>query len=234
MTQLVLALAVLFLSHYGISSTGIRDAMVARLGEIPYRIVYSLIAVLAFVWLVVAWRNAPYVMLWPPFQALHVVTHLCMLLAALLLIGGLSTPNPTAMDQIKALDRPEPAKGVIRITRHPVRWASGLWGIGHLVARGDLAAVLFFGGIAALALVGTHLLDRKYERRAGDPFRRFESITSVLPFGAILGGRQRLVLAEIGPVRLGGALLLYALLLAAHPWLFGAQPQPEWMRISAL
>lgn len=234
MIELVLALAFLFATHYGISSTGARDLLAGRLGELPYRIVYSLIAVLAFVWLVSAWRGAPYVMLWPPVTALHIVTHLCMLLAALLLVGGLSTPNPTAMDQMKALDRPEPARGVIRITRHPVMWAIGLWGIGHLVARGDLAAVLFFGGIAALALVGTRLLDAKYERRGGEAFRHFTSVTSVLPFAAIASGRQRLVFAEIGLARLGGALLLYAILLAAHPWLFGVQPQPEWMRTSAL
>ena len=234
MTQLILALAFLFLTHYGISSTALRDRLVGRLGEMPYRVVYSLISVVAFVWLALAYRQAPYVALWPPLQALHVVTHLCMLLAAFLLVGGLSTANPTAMDQIKALDRPEPARGVLRITRHPVMWAIGLFGIGHLVARGDLASLLFFGGLAALALVGTRLLDQKYARRAGDAFRRFERETSATPFVAILTGRQRLVWSEIGLRRLGGALLLYAILLALHPILFGAQPQPEWMRISAL
>lgn len=234
MIQLVLALAFLFLTHYGIASSALREQIVARLGETPYRVVYSLITVLAFVWLVLAYRGAPSIMLWPPLPVLHVITHLCMLLAVVLLIGGLSTPNPTALDQTPVLDRPEPARGVLRITRHPVMVAIALWGIGHLVARGGLASLLFFGGLAALALVGTRLLDTKYERRAGDAYRRFLAATSVVPFGAILAGRQRLVLAEIGLQRVGGALLLYAILLALHPLLFGSQPQPEWMRISAL
>jgi uncharacterized membrane protein len=234
MIWLVLALAFLFLTHYGISSTGARDRMVARLGELPYRGVYSLISVVALVLPVLAYRNASYVGLWPPLTWLHIVTHLCMLLACLLLVGGLSTANPTAMDQIKALDRPEPARGVLRITRHPVMWAVALWGIGHVVARGDLASLLFFGGLAAFALVGARLLDQKHERRAGEAFRRFKQMSSVVPFGAILAGRQRVVLGEIGLRRVGGALLLYAILLAFHPLLFGSQPQPEWMRISAL
>lgn len=234
MIELVLALAFLFLTHYGISSTRLRDDLVARLGEMPYRAVYSLVSLLALTWLVLAYRGAAYVPLWPPLPALAVVTHLCMLLASLLLVGGLSTPNPTAMEQSKVLERPDLVQGVLRITRHPVMSAIALWGIGHLVARGDLAALLLFGGLAAFALLGTVLLDRKYERRAGEAYRRFEAGTSVIPFGAILTGRQRLALGEIGLKRLGGALLLYALLLAAHPFLFGGAPQPEWLRMSAL
>ena len=61
MIRLVLALTFLFLTHYGISSTGIRDRMVARLGEMPYRGVYSLISIVAFVLLVLAYRGGPYV-----------------------------------------------------------------------------------------------------------------------------------------------------------------------------
>ena len=234
MIRLVLALAFLFLTHYGISSTQIRDRMVARLGEMPYRGMYSLISIVAIVLLVLAYRGAPYVGLWPSPTGLHVVTHLCMLLACLLLVGGLSAPNPSAMDQSAALERPEPARGVLRITRHPIMWAVALWGFGHLVARGDLAALLLFGGLAGFALTGAVLLDWKLERRAGESWRRFRAQTSLVPFAAILAGRQRLALDEIGMRRVGGALLLYGLLLAFHPLLFGGQPQPEWMRISAL
>jgi uncharacterized membrane protein len=106
MIQLVLALAFLFLTHYGISSTRLRDDMVARLGEMPYRAVYSLVSLAALVWLARAYGGAAYVPLWPPLPILAVVTYLCMFLACLLLIGGLSTPNPTAMEQSKALERP--------------------------------------------------------------------------------------------------------------------------------
>lgn len=224
MIQLGLALVALYVTHYGISSTRLRERLVARLGEGPYRGVYSLIAALIFVWLVLAYRNAPYQELWPPMPWLVILAHLGMLLAAILLIGGLSTPNPTAVAGQHALERPKPAMGVLRITRHPVMWAIGLWGIAHVLANGDLAAVLLFGGLAGLALIGTILLDRKYERRAGEAYRRFERATSAVPFAAILQGRQRLVLGEIGWARVGGALLLFAILYAVHPWLFGVAP----------
>jgi uncharacterized membrane protein len=225
MTQLGLALAALYLTHYGISSTRLREGLVARLGEGPYRGLYSLITALIFVWLVFAYRNAPYVELWPAMPWLVVLTHFGMLLAVILLVGGLSTPNPTAIAGEAALERPEPATGVLRITRHPVMWAIGLWGIAHVLANGDLAAMLLFGGLAGLALIGTILLDRKYERRAGEAYLRFERATSAVPFVAILQGRQRLVLGEIGWARLGGALLLFAILYAVHPWLFGVAPR---------
>lgn len=234
MIELVLALAFLFLTHYGISSTRLRDLLVARLGETPYRAVYGLIALGALIWLSSAYHGADYLPLWPPLPALAIVTHLCMLLACVLLVGGLSTANPTAMEQSAALERADVVRGVLRITRHPVMWAIALWGIGHLVARGDLAALLLFGGLAAFAISGTVVLDRKFERRAGEPYRRFAAATSAVPFVAILSGRQRLALREIGLRRFGGALLLFALLLAVHPLLFGAQPQPDWLRTSAL
>lgn len=226
MIEMVLALAFLFATHYGVSSTPLRDALVARLGEMPYRAVYGLVSLGALVWLARAYGGAGYVPLWPPWPVLHVLTHLCMLLACVLLIGGLSTPNPTAMEQSKALERSDVVQGVLRITRHPVMWAIALWGMGHAIARGDLASLVLFGGLAAFAIVGTALLDRKYETRAGDLYRRFEGATSAIPFLAIAQGRQHLALREIGLKRFGGALLLYVILLAAHPWLFGAAVQP--------
>jgi len=77
---------------------------------------------------------------------------------------------------------------------------------------------------AALALLGTLLIDRKFALRRGAQWRRFVAVTSNLPFAAILTGRQRLAVAEIGWRRVAVALLLYVVLLALHPWLFGLSP----------
>ena len=224
MTELILALLFLYASHFGISSTRLRDRLIARLGSNLYLVLYSLIALCAFVWLVHAYRGAPYTGLWPTVAWLVGLNHLAVLLAALLIVGGVSTPNPSAVDQANVLERPEPARGVLRVTRHPVMWGIGIWGLGHVAANGDLAALILFGGLAGLALIGTVLIDRKYETRLGDAYRSFEARTSSVPFGAIVSGRQRLVFGEIGLARIGGALLLFALLYAVHPWLFGVPP----------
>ena len=147
-----------------------------------------------------------------------------MPLALVLLVGGLSTPNPTAVGAPDVLSQSEPARGVFRITRHPFMWGVGLWAGVHLLANGDLASLVLFTSLGALALLGTLLIDRKYAARRGADWQRFAAATSNLPLAAILSGRQRFAFAEIGWWRALLALAVFALLLAAHPWLLGGAP----------
>jgi uncharacterized membrane protein len=225
MAELILAGLFLLASHFGISSTPLRAALVARLGERGYLILYALIAFAALGWLIGAWARAPYVELWPPAPALAAVPLLVVPIALVLLVGGLTTPNPTAVGApAELLAEGAPAQGVFRITRHPFMWGVGLWAFAHLLANGDLASVLLFASLGALALLGTLLIDRKYALRRGTDWQRFAAATSNLPLAAVFAGRQRLVLAEIGWWRLALALALFATLLALHPWLFGGAP----------
>jgi predicted DCC family thiol-disulfide oxidoreductase YuxK len=76
------------------------------------------------------------------------------------------------------LDRLEPARGVLRITRHPVMWGVGLWAAVHLVANGDLASLLFFGGFLLTALGGAWHLDRRLAATEGERWRCFVAVTS--------------------------------------------------------
>lgn len=103
-------------------------------------------------------------------------------------------------------------------------WAFGLWALSHIVANGDLASLLLFGSLAALALIGTALIDARYRARLSAQWPDFAKQTSNLPFAAIAAGRQELRLQEIGWWRPALALGLYVLLLVAHPWLFAASP----------
>ena len=57
--------ALVFLGlHVGISGSPVRQKMVERLAEKGYQIVFSVLSVLALIWLVAAWRNAPELNLW--------------------------------------------------------------------------------------------------------------------------------------------------------------------------
>ena len=224
MSQLVVAAVVLLASHFGISSTELRAILVARLGEQGYLALYSLIAFAAIVWLIIAWAGAPYIGLWPAGPGLAGVPFLVMPFALVLVIGGLSTPNPTAVGAADLLRQSEPARGIFRITRHPFMWGVALWAAAHIVANGDLASLVFFASLGALALLGTLLIDRKFAARRGADWPRFAAATSNLPLAALASGRQRVVFAEIGWWRIGLALAAYGLLLAVHPWLFGGAP----------
>jgi uncharacterized membrane protein len=221
MSELVLASLFLLGSHFGLASTPLRPWLVRRLGDRVYLGCYSVLALLAFFWLIGAYRRAELVMLWAPASWQVWAALLIMPIALLFIVAGLTTPNPTMAGGALVDKKIEAPRGILRVTRHPAMWAFGLFALSHLLANGELGALLFFGAIAALALIGTLLIDARYRSRLGTAWSSFADQTSNLPFAAILAGRQQLRLAEIGWARVGLAAGLYGLLLALHPWLSG-------------
>jgi len=144
-----------------------------------------------------------------------------MPLATILLVAGYSTRNPTAVGMERSARLDDPAPGILCVTRHPIMWAIGLWAGSHLIANGDLSSVLFFGSLAALALGGTVLIDRKKQLALGSNWSRLTEVTSNLPFAALLAGRTKLRWRDIGFLRIAAGLLLYAVLFLAHPKIAG-------------
>jgi uncharacterized membrane protein len=225
---LALAAAFLLASHFGLSSTGLRGSLARAVGERGFLAVYSLVAVIALYWLVLAWRAAPYAPLWDQAPWQWAIPLALVPVALVLAVAGLSQPNPSGVGGGSLLEREEPVRGILRITRNPLMWGIGLWALAHLAPNGDLASVTFFGTLAILALVGTMLIDRKKAARHGIHWERFAEVTSNLPFGAVVKGRQSLgrAVREIGWVRLAAAVALYAALLHGHRLLFGVSPLP--------
>lgn len=224
--MLNLTIAALFLvgTHFGIASTPLRAELIGRVGERAYRALYSLLAVVALVWLITAWQAAPFVPLWNPGPGVRHLALVLMPVAFLLVVCALTSPNPTVVGQRPDPDAAAPATGIIRVTRHPFMWGVGLWAILHLLANGDQASVVFFGAFAVLALGGTFLIDQRRTRENAPGWGVFLQATSNLPFAAILQRRQRFAPREIGLWRVALALALYVLFLWAHPWLFGVDP----------
>jgi uncharacterized membrane protein len=64
-------------------------------------------------------------------------------------------------------------------------------------------------------------IDAKMARRHPDTWPGFAAATSIMPFGAILAGRTRLVLAEIGWIAPLAGVVAWAALLHAHRHVFG-------------
>jgi uncharacterized membrane protein len=214
MTGLIAATAAFLLTHF-VTSTPLRPKFVATLGEWPYRGVYSLVAFVTLVWMIWAYAGAPREQLWTGFRELP---RLVMPLAFILIACGYAR-NPTMVGADKLLKSEQPARGIIRITRHPIMWGVMLWAAAHVLARGDLRAVVFFGGFLLLAALGTILIDR---RKLADPdFRRFKAVTSNIPFVAIAQGRNRIVWREIGWTRPLMGVALFVLVFFLHPWISG-------------
>ena len=218
-----LALATLgFLGTHYVSSTPLRATLVGAIGERGYLGVYSLVALASLGWMIWAYARAPLQPLWQ-VPGLRLWPLVLMPFALILAASALMTRNPTAIGQAGAMKAGEPARGIIRVTRHPLMWGIMLWAAVHLLARGDLASLVFFGGFLALAGIGSVLIDAKKARALGEDWKRFAAVTSNVPFGAIVNGRNRFVFGEIGWKRTGVGLALYVLLLLAHPYLFGAR-----------
>jgi tripartite-type tricarboxylate transporter receptor subunit TctC len=214
MTALVVATAAFVLTHLA-SSTPLRPKLVAAMGEWPYRGAYSALAFVtlgAMIWAYIGVAREP---LWP---GLRLVPLIIMPVAFVLIACGYFR-NPTMVGADKLLRSDDPARGMIRITRHPIMWGIMLWALSHVLARGDTKALVFFGGLFLVAFLGTLSMDR---RKAANPdFLRFKAVTSHLPFVAIAQGRNRLVWREIGWKRPLIGLAAFFAFFFLHPWLFG-------------
>ncbi|MBL8699369.1 MAG: NnrU protein [Alphaproteobacteria bacterium] len=223
MTSLALAMLAFLGSHYVLSHPAVRPRLAGALGEQGFAAAYSAIAGLGLAAAIWTFARSPVVPLWTLGPLRNWVALAAMVSACVLFVAGLTQRNPTmVMSSIEPAGS-DPAPGVLKVTRHPMMWAFGLWGLGHVAANGHVAAVLFFGGVAWLALGGMRRIDAKRALKDPEGFARLAAATSNVPFAAILGGRQSIVktVLEVGPLRIGAGLLLYALLVLAHPWIAG-------------
>jgi uncharacterized membrane protein len=224
MIALVLASLFLPLSHFLLASNPPRALLVSRLGERRFSAAYSLLTLVAFGWLVVAYRHAPAAPLWTAPRWADLAALPVILASSVLVITGLTTPNPVIVRSAGLFDQPDIVRGILRVTRNPFFWGVGLFALTHVVLIGDGTACLAFGVVAFLGLAGGPVLDAKKARTQGESWRRFAAVTSDIPFLAIAQGRQRFGWREIGVWRLALGVVLFVALLGAHGVMFGGNP----------
>lgn len=228
LAELAIALAVFLFTHIVLAREPVRGRLVAAVGEMPFRVAYSLLSLAGLVWVCVSYAQAPVLWLWYPAPWQWMVPLVVMPVALAFLVGGVSTPNPASLGPQPDASDGELARGILRITRNPVMWAIGLWGASHILPNGEVASILLFGSMAALALAGIPSIEAKAAERAGVMWMVFEQSTSNVPFAAIVQGRQSFgpALREFGLVRLAVTALLYGALLHLHGWIFGVTALP--------
>jgi uncharacterized membrane protein len=224
MISLTLAAAFFIAIHLGWSGTRLRDAAVARLGLRTYMVAFSVASVAGMIWLVSAYNAAAYVPTWGQLQWWKPFAIALMLPAFLLVVIGLTTPNPTAVAQEGLVSRAP--SGIVRITRHPFLTGVALWAVVHAVGNGDLASLLFFASLALVAACGTVSIDAKRRRALGPAWDVFAATTSIVPFAAIAAGRTSLRVGEIGWWRPAAGCAAYAVMLGGHAHIVGISPFP--------
>ena len=148
---LILGLVVFIGSHALTMARGARAALVARLGEVPYKIVYSLVAILGIA--LIAWgygqyRATGWIQIWNPPAFMRHVT-VALMWPSIVCIAAAHSPG-----HIK------------KTLKHPMLVGVKLWAFAHLLANGDLGSIVLFGSLLAWAVV-----DRISHKRPTDPGR---------------------------------------------------------------
>jgi uncharacterized membrane protein len=216
-----LALAMLaFLGSHLLLSHPLRLRMIRALGEAAFQGVYSIVAALTLLWVILAYRGTGHGLLnnlplwiapgwwWPVASAL-------MLVACILLVGSLIR-NP-AFPHPGAGRRPvRPATGVFAVTRHPMNWAFALWALVHLSLSGSPPNIIVAGGILVLAFLGSLGQDRKKRAALGESWRQWEARTSFVPFEALARGRSKWADAAPGWTAGLGGLALWLAVTSFH------------------
>lgn len=214
--EFAFAFAAFFLTHSIPIRPPLRPWAVARLGHAGFGIAYSALSLAVLAWLIAAAGRAPYVPLWDwaPWQN-HVVLAV-MLPICVILSLAIARPNPFSFGGAQN-DRFDPASpGIVRLTRHPLLLALGIWSAAHILPNGDLAHVILFGTFAGFAMLGGRLVDRRRQREMGQRWHDLRAALSECPASLSLTADTLL--------RLAAGLMLYAGLIWLHPLVIGVDP----------
>lgn len=134
MALLVTGMIFLIGIHLLPTFTDLRQYLVKRLGIQIYQGIFSLISLAGLILIVVGMSRAEFHPLWQPPAWSNNLTFLVMLPALVLPVAAYLPSN------------------IKRFTPHPMLWGVVLWSAGHLLANGDLASLVLFGGFGIYAL----------------------------------------------------------------------------------
>src|SRR5450432_928851 len=131
--RLALASFVWFGIHAFVAGSELRWFLVQRLGQRAFAGIFSIVSLASLWFLIDSYRKASFYPLWFAPRPIHWLPLVVMPLALMLLVGGFSVPNPTALGAERVLQRTDAARGVLRITRHPFLWSVALWSGAHIL-----------------------------------------------------------------------------------------------------
>lgn len=205
-----------FLGTHFLLSHPLRAPLVSRMGEGPFRGLYSLLAAVTFGLMIWAYgRIGDQQPLWIPGDTSLLIATVLMWLGAILFVGSFFG-NPALPG---ARRQNGPPSGALAITRHPMMWGFALWAIVHIIVVATSKALIFDGSILFLALVGAAMQDRKKRALMGQDWHDWSAQTAFLPFTRGF--------AYPGTFSLIGGTLLFLLATWLHPmpvgpWAFAA------------
>ncbi|SFR40796.1 NnrU family protein [Litoreibacter janthinus] len=145
MTLLILGVLIWAFAHWiKRLAPDLRQSMTAKMGEASKGVITAAL-VLSIVLMVVGYRGADSDQVWYPPSFFGHINNLLMLLA--FYVFGASAAKPAKVWLGTKL-------------RHPQLTAVKIWAVAHLLANGDLASIILFGGMLAWAVISVILINR--------------------------------------------------------------------------
>jgi uncharacterized membrane protein len=148
----ILGLVIFLGTHVFVTMRDHRAAVVARIGEWPYRGLFSLVSIVGIVLIgygFAAYRAAGPIMVWyPPGWTRHIVV--ALMWPASICVAAAYIPG-----------------NIKRVLKHPMLVGVKTWAFAHLCANGDLGGIILFGSVLAWAVYDRITL--KHRKDAGAP-----------------------------------------------------------------
>lgn len=225
MLALLLGFAI---AHSGLAA--LRPWGEKKIGARLYRILFALVSIPGATILIIYFFNHHYdgLQLWQ-VQGIPGVFPLVWTLSAISFL--FLYPATFNLLEIAAIQKPQVhlyETGIIRITRHPQMVGQIIWCLAHTLWIGTSFTLLTSVGLICHHLFAVWHGDLRLEKRYGEAFLAAKQRTSVIPFLAILDGRQTLQWQEFFRPAYLGVSGFIALLWWVHPWLITTTAQVNW------
>ena len=219
MAGLLLGFAI---AHSGLAA--LRPWGEKRIGPRLYRVLFALVSLPLAVVLIIYFFNHRYdgLQLWQ-VQGIPGIGSVVWVLSAISFL--FLYPATFNLLEIAAIQKPQVylfETGIIRITRHPQMVGQVIWCIAHTLWIGTSFTLLTSVGLVLHHLFAVWHGDQRMQARYGEAFEMAKARTSIIPFLAILQGRQTLKLVEFVRPAYLGVLVFILLLWWAHPLLIQA------------
>ncbi len=146
---LIIGLGVFIAGHVFVTQRKARAALIARIGELPYKAAFSIVALgslVLIVWGFAQYRTHGYIEVWSPPSFMRHIT-VALVWPAIIFATAAYIPGD-----------------IKRTLKHPLLVGVKLWAFAHLLSNGDLGGIILFGSI-----LGWAVFDRITLKRRSDP-----------------------------------------------------------------